>query len=191
MKYRGLTYDKSTDSYKWVYGLPSYGFETEEIAEIGTPQGDFYDIDPATLGEETDYRDRHGKPIYTGDITTLKVNGEVREFVVDRATVDREYNALPGFKGETVKVESITYNRMTEAQMNAMEAYHEMGAECFVLVSFSFCDFYRIPWTEWNDMPMLYGRKYMKRCELEKYRIKEKGNILYFLDGLEAGAENG
>ena len=104
MKYRGLTYDKSTDSYKWVYGLPSYGFETEEIAEIGTPQGDFYDIDPATLGEETDYRDRHGKSIYTGDITTLKVNGEVREFVVDRATVDREYNSLPGFKGETVKV---------------------------------------------------------------------------------------
>lgn len=103
MKYRGLTYDKSTDSYKWVYGLPSYGFETEEIAEIGTPQGDFYDIDPATLGEETDYRDRHGKPIYTGDITTLKVNGEVREFVVDRATVDREYNTLPGFEGETVK----------------------------------------------------------------------------------------
>lgn len=41
MKYRGLTYDKSTDSYKWVYGLPSYGFETEEIAEIGTPQGGF------------------------------------------------------------------------------------------------------------------------------------------------------
>lgn len=111
--------------------------------------------------------------------------------MVDRATVDREYNALPGFKGETVKVESITYNRLTEAQMDAMEAYHEMGVECFILVSFSFCDFYRIPWTEWNDMPMLYGRKYMKRCELEKYRIKEKGNILYFLDGLEAGAENG
>ena len=28
----------------------------------------------------------------------------VREFVVDRATVDMEYNTLPGFEGETVKV---------------------------------------------------------------------------------------
>lgn len=104
MKYRGLRYIKDEDKYEWVYGMPSYGYDTEEIAEIGTPYGDFYDIDPATLGEETDYRDRNGKKIYTGDITTLEVDGEIREFVVDRATVDREYNTLPGFEGKTVKV---------------------------------------------------------------------------------------
>lgn len=104
MKYRGLTFNRTTLTYEWVYGMPSYGYETEEIAEIGTPDGEFYEINPATLGEETDYTDRHGKPIYTGDITTLKVDGEVRRFVVDRATVDREYNTLPGFEGETVKV---------------------------------------------------------------------------------------
>lgn len=104
MKYRGLTFNRTTSTYEWVYGMPSYGYETEEIAEIGTPDGEFYEINPATLGEETDYTDRHGKPIYTGDITTLKVDGEVREFVVDRATVDREYNTLPGFEGKTVKV---------------------------------------------------------------------------------------
>ena len=104
MKYRGLTFNRTTLTYEWVYGMPSYGYETEEIAEIGTPDGEFYEINPATLGEETDYTDRHGKHIYTGDITTLKVDGDVREFVVDRATVDREYNALPGFKGKTVKV---------------------------------------------------------------------------------------
>ena len=104
MKYRGLTFNRTTLTYEWVYGMPSYGYETEEIAQIGTPDGEFYEINPATLGEETDYTDRHGKHIYTGDITTLKVDGEVREFVVDRATVDREYNALTGFKGKTVKV---------------------------------------------------------------------------------------
>lgn len=104
MKYRGLTFNRTTLTYEWVYGMPSYGYETEEIAEIGTPDGEFYEINPATLGEETDYRDRHGKSIYTGDITTLKVDGEVREYVVDRATVDREYNTLPGFEGKTVKV---------------------------------------------------------------------------------------
>ncbi len=104
MKYRGLAFDKEKQAYKWVYGMPSYGFETEEIAEIGTPDGGFYDIDPETLGEETEYTDKHGKQMYTGDITTLLVDGEVREFVVDRATVDREYNTLPGFEGSTVKV---------------------------------------------------------------------------------------
>lgn len=104
MKYRGLTFDRGKQEYKWVYGMPSYGFETEEIAEIGTPNGDFYDIDPATLGEETVYTDKHGKRMYTGDIVTLSVDGEVREFVVDRATVDREYGTLPRFEGKTVKV---------------------------------------------------------------------------------------
>lgn len=104
MKYRGLTWDKEKQAYKWVYGLPSYGFETTEISEIGTPHGDFYDIDPTTLGKETDYRDRNRKPIYTGDITTLEVDGELREFEVVEITTDREYNTLPGFEGETVKV---------------------------------------------------------------------------------------
>lgn len=104
MKYRGLTWDKDREKYKWVYGLPSYGFETEEIAEIGTPYGDFFNIDPASLGKQTQYRDRHKKAIFTGDITTLEVDGEVREFEVVEITTDREYNTLPGFEGKTVKV---------------------------------------------------------------------------------------
>lgn len=104
MKYRGLTFDRQKLEYKWVYGLPSYGFETEEIAEIGTPHGDFYDINPTTLGKETEYRDRHRKPIYTGDITTLEVDGELREFEVVEITTDREYNTLPGIAGDTAKV---------------------------------------------------------------------------------------
>lgn len=72
-KYRGLT--KKSGKYEWVFGMPSYGYESEEIAEIGTPDGDFYEIDPETLGEETEYRDRHGKPIYTGDKAKLRVDG--------------------------------------------------------------------------------------------------------------------
>lgn len=104
MKYRGLTFDIIRKAHKWVYGMPSYGYETEEIKEIGTPDGEYFEIDPETLGQETEYRDRHGKQMYTGDIVALEVDGNMREFVVDRATVDREYNTLPGFKGETVKV---------------------------------------------------------------------------------------
>ena len=104
MKYRGLAFDREKMEYKWVFGMPSYGYDTEEIVEIGTPDGTFYDINPITLGEETEYTDKHGKRMYTGDIAALLVDGEVREFVVDRATVDREYNTLPGFDGDTVKV---------------------------------------------------------------------------------------
>lgn len=104
MKYRALTWDKDKQEHKYVYGLPSYGFETEEIEEIGTPYGDFHNINPTTLGEETEYRDSTGKKMYTGDITTLEVDGEIREFEVVRTTTDREYNVLDGFEGKTTKV---------------------------------------------------------------------------------------
>lgn len=108
MKYRGLTYNREKECYEWVYGMPSYGYETDEIAEIGTVYGDFREIFPDTLGEQTPYRDKNGKEIYTGDIVALEVGGQIREFVVDKATVDREYNTLQGFTGKdgsnTVKV---------------------------------------------------------------------------------------
>lgn len=104
MKYRGLTYNREKESYEWVYGLPSYGYATDEVAEIGTVYGDFKEIFPDTLGEQTPYRDKNGKEIYTGDIVALEVDGQIREFVVDKATVDREYNTLPNFEGDTVKV---------------------------------------------------------------------------------------
>ena len=90
MKYRGLTFDRGKMEYKWVFGMPSYGYNTEEIAEIGTPDGEFYNINPTTLGEETEYTDKHGKRMYTGDIVAFEADGETREFVVDRATIDRE-----------------------------------------------------------------------------------------------------
>ena len=53
-------------------------------------------------------RIRTAREMYTGDIVALEVDGQVREFVVDKATVDREYNTLQGFTGKdgsnTVKV---------------------------------------------------------------------------------------
>ena len=41
------------------------------------------------MAEQTPYRDKNGKEMYTGDIVALEVDGQVREFVVDKATVDR------------------------------------------------------------------------------------------------------
>jgi hypothetical protein len=105
VKYRGLAYNRAEERFYYVYGLPSYGFNTDEIAEIGTPDGDFIDINPATLGKATGYHDKTGKEIYTGDITELKVDGEIRRFEVVETILNREYNALSGFKEKTVKVQ--------------------------------------------------------------------------------------
>lgn len=104
MEYRGLAFDKEAKAYKWVYGMPSYGYITEEITEIGTTEGDFHEVIPESIGERTGYTDRNDRWMYTGDIAVLEVDGERREFIVERATVDREYNTLPGFEEGTVKV---------------------------------------------------------------------------------------
>ena len=94
MKYRGLTFDKEKMEHKWVFGMPSYGYETEKITEIETIEAvagtHFHNIIPESLGEETKYTDKHGKRMYTGDIAAMPVDGEAREFIVERATVDRE-----------------------------------------------------------------------------------------------------
>lgn len=102
--YRALAYNKAEDSFYYVYGLPSYGFDTDEIGEMGTPDGEFIEINPATIGRGTGYTDITGTEIFTGDITELKVDGEKRRFTVIETTVDREYNVLQGFEGKTVKV---------------------------------------------------------------------------------------
>ncbi len=106
MRYRGLTWNDALEKYEWIYGMPSYG--SAGITEIETPErirsAHFHNIIPESLGEETEYTDKRGKRMYTGDIAAMPVDGEVREFIVERATVDREYNTLPGFDGETVKV---------------------------------------------------------------------------------------
>lgn len=86
MKYRGLTYNREKESYEWVYGLPSYGYATDEVAEIGTVYGDFREIFPDTLGEQTPYRDKNGKEIYTGDIVALEVDGQIREAILPVVT---------------------------------------------------------------------------------------------------------
>ena len=93
MRYRGLT-----DKGEMVYGLPSYGFQTEAVTEIGAPDGDFQEIMPGTLGEYTEYTDRKGNGIYTGDITKLILpGGEVRLFEVTKMVLDREMKPPKGF----------------------------------------------------------------------------------------------
>ena len=71
------------------------------------------------MGEQTPYRDKNGKEIYTGDIVALEVDGQIREFVVDKATVDREYNMLPNFEGDTVMY------TMLEMAVRLEKKYHK------------------------------------------------------------------
>ena len=60
---------------------------------------------------------------------------------------------------------------MSDRQAELLENYEKMGASCFVLVSFKFEQFYRIPWSVWRDMKDIYGHKHLKRSEIQDYEI--------------------
>jgi recombination protein U len=91
------------------------------------------------------------------------------------------------FVGEakTTDADKIDQKVVTDAQTKRLKKHHALGAACFVLVSFGFQDFYRIPWEVWRDMTEIYGRKHLKKPELEQYRVVYINGVLKLLEGIE------
>lgn len=89
------------------------------------------------------------------------------------------------FEAKQTITDRIEYKVTTEEQNEQLEKHHNLGAAAFVLVAFNLRDFFRIPWPVWRDMKELYGRKYLKPAELEKYRVQYIAGVLKLLEGIE------
>lgn len=70
--------------------------------------------------------------------------------------------------------------RVTMEQTAALDMHHKLGAACFVLVSFGFQRFYRVPWSVWRDMPGCFGKRSATETDLQPFKV----DIEHFLDGL-------
>jgi recombination protein U len=86
------------------------------------------------------------------------------------------------FEAKHTDGDSIAQNRLTGEQMNSLELHHKLGAKAYILVSLRMQHYYMVPWTTWQNMKSLYGRKYMKEDNLKQYEIKFEYGILKFLD---------
>lgn len=78
----------------------------------------------------------------------------------------------------------IEQSRVTPEQTAALNIHAFMGAQCFVLVSFGFEAFYRVPWEIWRDMPEKFGKVSANQKDLAQWKV----DILHFLDDLEVRA---
>ena len=118
-----------------------------------------------------------------------------------RFTAAYEKKAQPDFSGTLVGGKSIVFeakdtdaDRMeqravNEEQTKALEARYQLGAECFVMVSFALQRFYRVPWALWRVMKEEFGRKYLKESELSAFRVRYTDGAIRFLDGIVKGEE--
>ena len=70
---------------------------------------------------------------------------------------------------------------ITDEQEKRLNRHEALGAECYVLVSFSFQHFYKIPWKVFRDMDKRLCRKYMVQKDLKQYEVHFVAGVLRFL----------
>lgn len=74
------------------------------------------------------------------------------------------------FEAKSTRTGKILQSAVTEDQMRYLNENAEMGALCFVVVSFGTL-YARIPWEVWCDMKNRFGHKFITKEEAEPYRI--------------------
>ena len=52
---------------------------------------------------------------------------------------------------------------------------------CFVMVSFRFEHYFKIPWEVFRNMKAHYGRKYITPEDVKEYEVRYIGGVLRFL----------
>ena len=66
-------------------------------------------------------------------------------------------------------------------QEKQLDSHTTLGAECFVMVSFDFRQYFKVPWPIFRDMKQHYGRKYITPEDVGAYEVKYSGGVLRFL----------
>ena len=84
------------------------------------------------------------------------------------------------FEAKTTTTDRLKRDILTVEQQNALERHLNLGAVAAVCVSIE-DKFFFIPWEIWRDMKNHYGRKYVTAEDIEQYRVKFNGCVL-FLD---------
>lgn len=95
------------------------------------------------------------------------------------------------FDAKHTEKDRITQSAVSIEQEKMFDRYSEMGAHCFVIVSAGLQKFFRVPWSTWKNMKVLYGHKYMLiDSELRDFEVKSRNCIVMFLEGVELYANS-
>lgn len=84
------------------------------------------------------------------------------------------------FEAKYTTTESMKRDVLTETQMETLEHHHRRGALAGVCVGIRDRTFF-VPWPVWRDMKGTFGRLTVSAADLEDFRVKYNGAVL-FLD---------
>lgn len=87
------------------------------------------------------------------------------------------------FEAKFTSTEKILQSVVTDEQAQKLDKYQKMGALCFVMVSFGFKEYFRVPWEVFRAMSENFGRKYISPNDLAEYRVDISKGWLDFLKG--------
>lgn len=85
------------------------------------------------------------------------------------------------FEAKHTASDRLQQSAVTPDQEKRLNSHMALGAECFVMVSFGFRKFFKVPWAVFRDMKQHYGRKYITTEDVTEYEIMYSGGILRFL----------
>lgn len=90
------------------------------------------------------------------------------------------------FEAKHTDTGRMEWDRVTSDQADRLERAREYGAVSFVLCSFGYAGFYRIPWAVWKDMKKVFGHKYITPQEIARFEVHVGGpGVLLFLGKLD------
>lgn len=85
------------------------------------------------------------------------------------------------FEAKHTASERLQQSVVTDDQKKRLDRHMALGADCFVMVSFGFREFFKVPWAIFRAMKEHYGRKYITPGDVQEYKVKYIGGVLYFL----------
>lgn len=85
------------------------------------------------------------------------------------------------FEAKSTTAGKLEQSRVLEKQQETMDKYTELGAHCFVIVTFDEVRAYRVPWAHWQTMKERWGRKYVTEEDLSTYRLPFASGFTYDL----------
>ena len=89
------------------------------------------------------------------------------------------------FEAKHTDKDRIEQGRVNEEQEKRLNNHEKLGALCFVVVSFGYERFFRVPWAEWKRMKELYGRKYIKAEDVPGEELFTPDGVVAFLAGIK------